>query len=86
MAYTLSASLKASQEGFSPCLKALGSCPYLSKTLSGSWERLAVEAKGWEMRGRAMCLEGRIQRQEGFWANLPTGPYDKGARRRSLDK
>ena len=50
----------------------------LSETLSGSCERVAAEAKRWEMRGRAMCLEGRIQQREDLWANLPTEPYRQG--------
>ncbi len=47
----------------------------LSETRSGSCERVASEARHWEMRGSAMCLEGRIQRRENLWANLRAGRY-----------
>ena len=58
----------------------------LSETLSGSCERVAGEARRWEMRGRAMCLEGRIQRRKISGRICRQDCTDKGALVRSLDK
>ncbi len=38
----------------------------LTETLSGSCQKMASERRRWEIRGRAMSLEGRIQRRDRY--------------------
>lgn len=42
----------------------------LPETLPGSCDGLAGEARHWQMRGRAMCLEWRIERRENLGEGL----------------